>query len=157
MIHCIGKNVWKFHAVYWPALLLSAGIQCPDEIVVHGFLTENGEKISKSRGATIDPFDCVERFGADGVRYYLLRAITPTDDGDFSLSRLVTLYNSDLANGVDNLVSRLATLCEKAGYGAYCSRDTPVARSAITRLWRTTVSMWPSAVCGRPYLRRIRR
>lgn len=113
--HVIGKNVWKFHAVYWPALLLSAGLPLPDRIVVHGFLTENGRKISKSAGATIDPFDCISRYGVDGVRYYLLRAVAPFEDSDVSLDRLRDLYNADLANGLGNLVSRLQTLGHKAG------------------------------------------
>lgn len=116
-VHVIGKNVWKFHAVYWPALLLSAGLDLPDTIQVHGFLTENGRKISKSLGRTVDPFECVRRFGADGVRYYLLRGVGPWDDGDFSLSRLSTVYNADLANGLGNLASRLTTLAHRAGLG----------------------------------------
>lgn len=116
-VHCIGKNVWKFHAIYWPALLLSAGLPLPDELVVHGFFTEDGRKISKSRGGAIDPFDCVEDFGVDGVRYFLLRGIAPFADGDFSIARLQALYNGDLANGLGNLVSRLTTLAQRAGYG----------------------------------------
>jgi len=114
-IHVIGKNVWKFHAVYWPALLLSAGLKLPDEIVVHGFLTENGEKISKSRGRAVDPFALVDQFGADALRYYLLRGVPSLSDGDFSTERLQALYNADLANGLGNLVSRLTTLGERAG------------------------------------------
>ena len=109
-IHVIGKNVWKFHAIYWPALLLSAGLPLPNEIVVHGFLTAEGRKIGKSLGNAVDPFGCIETFGADAVRYYLLRAIPPFDDGDFSPVRLHHLYNTDLANGLGNLVSRLTTL-----------------------------------------------
>jgi methionyl-tRNA synthetase len=115
-VHVIGKNVWKFHAVYWPALLLSAGLPLPDKIVVHGFVTANGRKIGKSLGNSIDPFECVERFGADTVRYYLLRSIPSFDDGDFSLARLAELYRTELVNGIGNLVSRLASLCAKAGY-----------------------------------------
>lgn len=115
-IHVIGKNVWKFHAVYWPALLLAAGLPLPNEILVHGFLTENGEKISKSRGFSIDPVDCVKEFGVDAVRYYLLKAVSTTGDGDFSIDRLRELYTTDLANGLGNLLSRLTTLCERSGY-----------------------------------------
>jgi methionyl-tRNA synthetase len=115
-IHVIGKNVWKFHAVYWPAFLLSAGLPVPNEIFVHGFITEKGQKISKSHGGSIDPFECAGSFGADAVRYYLLRAIHPFDDGDFSTQRLKRLYNADLANGLGNLVSRVTSLCNKAGF-----------------------------------------
>ena len=118
-IHVIGKNVWKFHAVYWSALLLSAGLPLPNEIVVHGFLTENGQKISKSRGSTYDPFDVTKDYGVDAVRYYLLRGVSSFGDSDFSTQRLVALYNADLANGLGNLVNRLTTLAHKVGYGRY--------------------------------------
>jgi len=115
-IHVIGKNVWKFHAIYWPALLLSAGLPLPNEIVVHGFLTENGHKISKSRGSTIDPFELINKFGADPVRYYLLGEVSPFSDGDFSIDRFKKSYETKLANNLGNLVSRLTSLCEKASY-----------------------------------------
>jgi methionyl-tRNA synthetase len=116
-IHVIGKNVWKFHAVYWPALLMSVGLELPNEIVVHGFLTENGKKISKSMGNTIDPFAILNEYGIDTVRYYLLRGASPFGDSDFSTQMLKTMYNSDLANGLGNLISRLCTLGDKANYG----------------------------------------
>ena len=115
-VHVIGKNVWKFHAVYWPALLLSAQLPLPNELFVHGFLTENGRKISKSLGNSIDPFEYEARFGADGLRHYLLKATSPFDDGDFSSSRIASIYQSDLANGLGNLVSRVTSLCSKSGY-----------------------------------------
>ncbi len=115
IMHVIGKNVWKFHAVYWPAFLLSAGLPLPDHIVVHGFLTEEGRKISKSAGNVLDPFACIEECGVDAVRYYLLRGASPFADSDFSLRRLKLLFDTDLANNLGNLVNRLATLCPKAG------------------------------------------
>ena len=126
-IHVIGKNVWKFHAVYWPAMLLSAGLSLPDEIVVHGFLTVQGQKISKSLGNVIDPLEYVDAFGADAVRLYLLSAVPPFDDGDFSADRLKQLYNQDLANGLGNLVSRLTTLCERGQYGGFKGASSPEA------------------------------
>ena len=113
-VHLIGKNVWKFHGVYWPALLLSAGLSVPDQIVVHGFLTNDGRKISKSTGDAVDPADYVRRVGADGVRYFLLRHVRPFEDSDFSLSRLDGAYNADLVNGLGNLLSRVTALCESA-------------------------------------------
>jgi methionyl-tRNA synthetase len=116
-IHLIGKNVWKFHAVYWPALLLSAGIPLPDEIVVHGFLTQNGRKISKSSGGSRDPLDYVTTFGADAVRYFFLRHVRPFQDSDFSEARLAEAYEGELANGLGNLCSRLTALCERARVG----------------------------------------
>jgi methionyl-tRNA synthetase len=114
-VHVIGKNVWKFHAVYWPALLLSAGLPVPDRIFVHGFLTNEGRKISKSRGDAADPAEYVRLVGSDAVRYFLLRLVRPFEDCDFSQSRLEAAYQSDLANGLGNLVSRLSALCEAAG------------------------------------------
>jgi methionyl-tRNA synthetase len=112
--HVIGKNVWKFHAVYWPALLLSAGLELPDRIVVHGFLTNEGRKISKSAGDAVDPVEYIDDFGADPVRYFLLRHARPFEDSDFSVDRLTAAYNADLSNGLGNLTSRLTALCESA-------------------------------------------
>jgi methionyl-tRNA synthetase len=115
-IHVIGKNIWKFHAIYWPALLLSASLPLPDEIFVHGFLTENGRKISKSVGNTVDPFRYIDRFGADGLRHFLLKAVSPFEDGDFSDRRIAEAYVSELANGLGNLVSRVTSLCAKSAF-----------------------------------------
>lgn len=114
-IHVIGKNVWKFHAVYWPALLLSAGLPLPDELVIHGFLTANGRKIGKSAGNAISPDVFIQHYGQDVVRYFLLRGIPAFGDGDFSSARFAGIYESDLVNGVGNLVSRLVTLAVKSG------------------------------------------
>jgi methionyl-tRNA synthetase len=113
--HVIGKNVWKFHAVYWPALLLSARLALPERIVVHGFLTNEGRKISKSAGDAVDPIEYVDDFGADPVRHFLLRHARPFEDSDFSVDRLTAAYNADLSNGLGNLTSRLTALCESAG------------------------------------------
>ena len=112
--HAIGKNVWKFHAVYWPALLLSAGFPVPDQIVVHGFLTNEGRKISKSSGDAADPIEYVDALGVDAVRHFLLRHVRPFEDSDFSRARLEAAYDADLAHGIGNLTSRLTALCESA-------------------------------------------
>jgi methionyl-tRNA synthetase len=117
--HVIGKNVWKFHAIYWPALLLSAGLPVPHDIVVHGFLTSDGRKISKSTGNAVDPVEYVRQFGVDGVRYFLLRHVHPFDDADFSVARVETAFNADLSNGIGNLASRLTALCEAAGVNGF--------------------------------------
>ncbi len=111
-LHVIGKNVWKFHAVYWPALLLSAGLPVPDQVVAHGFLTIDGQKISKSTSNNPDPGAYVDELGADAVRYFLLRHVRPFYDSDFSVARLREAYNADLANALGNLCSRLTALCE---------------------------------------------
>jgi methionyl-tRNA synthetase len=114
-IHLLGKNVWKFHAIYWPALLLSGGLPLPDELIVHGFVTIDGNKISKSAGPTVDPVDLIRRYGADPVRFYLLHEIPSFTDGDFSEARLEKSYTDSLANGLGNLASRLLTLAERSG------------------------------------------
>lgn len=113
-LHVIGKGIIRFHAVYWPAFLLSAGLKLPKKLFVHGYITANGQKISKSLGNVVDPFGVVDDFGADVVRYYLLREIPSYGDGDFSLRRLKEIYNGELANGLGNLVARVAKLAEKA-------------------------------------------
>jgi len=111
-LHCIGKGILRFHAVYWPAMLLSAGLPLPKKIFVHGYLTIDGQKISKSLGNVIDPFELVKKYGADAVRYFLLREFSSTEDGDFSIKRLEERYNADLANGLGNLASRVLALSE---------------------------------------------
>lgn len=111
--HVIGKGITRFHAVYWPAMLLSAGVALPKQIFVHGYLTVEGQKISKSLGNTVDPFALVSEFGADPVRWYLLRHVHPTQDSDFSRQQLAQAYQADLANGLGNLVSRVTGLIEQ--------------------------------------------
>lgn len=110
--HLIGKGIIRFHAIYWPAMLLSAGLALPKEILVHGYVTVDGEKISKSLGNVVDPFQVVEKYGVDPVRYFLLREIPSGEDGDFSYKKLEDRYNGDLANGLGNLVQRTVTLVD---------------------------------------------
>jgi len=115
-IHCIGKDIIKFHAIFWPAMLLSAGLELPKTIFVHGFISVDGQKMSKSLGNVIDPFELVEKYGTDAVRYYLLREISPTEDGDFTYEKFERRYNDDLAKGIGNLVARTRALAEKIGF-----------------------------------------
>ncbi|KKP60242.1 MAG: Methionine-tRNA ligase [Candidatus Roizmanbacteria bacterium GW2011_GWA2_34_18] len=114
-VHVIGKGIIRFHAIYWIAFLLSAGLSLPKSLFVHGYLTIEGKKMSKTLGNVIDPFILINKYGIDAVRYYLLREIPPFDDGDYSESRMKELYNSDLANELGNLVMRITTLAEKDG------------------------------------------
>ena len=120
-LHVIGKDIIRFHAIYWPAILLSARLPLPDTLVVHGFLSIEGQKISKSLENAVNPIPIIERYGADALRYYLLRAIPVGADGDFSQARFNELYSADLANGIGNLVRRLETLCERADFTT-CTR-----------------------------------
>jgi len=115
-VHVIGKGITRFHAIYWPAMLKSAGLPLPKSEFVHGYITVEGEKISKSIGNVIDPFNLVKKYGTDPIRYYLLREIPAYGDGDFSIQRFKEVYNADLANGLGNLVARMAKLCENSGF-----------------------------------------
>jgi len=112
-VHCIGKDILRFHALIWPAILLSLKIELPKIIFVHGFVTINNQKMSKSLGNIIDPFGLVKKYGTDAVRYYLLREISPTDDGDFTYQKFEERYSADLAGGIGNLLARTITIAEK--------------------------------------------
>ena len=112
-IHLVGKDIARFHAVIWPAMLMSAGLPLPNQIVAHGFLTLDGTKISKSLGNAIDPLELAARYGNDALRYFLLREIPFGEDGDFSEAKMKERYNGDLANGLGNFAARVLTLAEK--------------------------------------------
>jgi len=105
-LHVIGKGILRFHAVYWPAMLLSAGLPLPSTLFVHGYLTLGGAKISKSLGNTVDPRIELKRVGVDAFRYWLLAAVPPTGDADYTRAKLEHTYTMDLANGLGNLVKR---------------------------------------------------
>jgi len=109
-VHVIGKGITRFHAIYWPAFLLSAGLDLPKTILVHGYVTVDGQKMSKTVGNIVDPTKLISTYGAESLRYYFLRELPTFADGDFSERRFKELYNADLANGLGNLTSRVATL-----------------------------------------------
>ncbi|MFA4999144.1 MAG: methionine--tRNA ligase [Parcubacteria group bacterium] len=109
-VNLIGKDILRFHAVYFLAMLISAGLPLPKTLMVHGYITAEGEKISKTLGNVIDPFEAAEKYGIDALRYYMLREIPSDGDGDFSWEKFHTRYNDDLAKGVGNFVSRVANL-----------------------------------------------
>lgn len=112
-VQCIGKDIFRFHSLLWPALLTALGLPLPRVIFVHGFITVCGQKMSKSLGNVVDPFLLVKKYGTDPLRYYLLREIPPTEDGDFSYEKFEERYNADLAKGLGNLVARVVTLATK--------------------------------------------
>jgi len=112
-IHCIGKDIVKFHTIYWPAMLLSADLELPKSIFVHGFINVDGQKMSKSLGNVVNPFELIEKYGTDAVRYYLLREIVSTEDGDFTYEKFEQRYNSDLAGGIGNLLARTLGIANK--------------------------------------------
>ncbi|MDP1628991.1 MAG: class I tRNA ligase family protein, partial [bacterium] len=114
-VHIIGKDILRFHAAIWPAMLLSAGLALPKTIFAHGFITVEGEKMSKSLGNFVAPDNLVKKYGSDALRYWLLREFSPTGDGDFSYKKFDERYHADLANGLGNLVSRIFTLAENYG------------------------------------------
>ena len=119
--HVIGKGIVRFHALIWPAILLSAGRPLPTELFVHDYVTANGRKIGKSLGNAVDPIDLVQRFGVDAVRWWLLREVPRVGEGDFTETRLVDAANRDLANGIGNLVQRLAGLGARSEPGPLAS------------------------------------
>ncbi|KAG0489034.1 hypothetical protein HPP92_007845 [Vanilla planifolia] len=112
-LHLIGKDILRFHAVYWPAMLLSAGISPPKMVFGHGFLTKDGMKMGKSLGNTIDPKDLVDKFGSDAVRYFFLREVEFGNDGDYSEDRFININNAHLANTIGNLLNRTLGLLKK--------------------------------------------
>ncbi len=112
-VHLVGKDILTTHAVYWSTMLMALGLPLPDTIFAHGWWTVKGEKMSKSRGNVVDPFAVVDHFGTDAFRYFLLREVPFGQDGDFSESAMARRINSDLANGIGNLLSRTLTMIER--------------------------------------------
>ncbi len=133
-VHCIGKDIFiRFHGSLWPAILLSLKLPLPKTIFVHGFITVAGQKMSKSLGNVIDPFELVKKYGTDVVRYFLLREIPSTEDGDFTYEKFETRYNADLANGLGNLVARVITLADKFKIPAFAKATAGKQNSKIIK------------------------
>jgi methionyl-tRNA synthetase len=135
-LHMIGKDIIRFHAVYWPAFLMSAGIELPRRVFAHGFLLNRGEKMSKSVGNVIDPVTLIERFGVDQVRYFLLREVPFGQDGSYSDEAIITRINTDLANELGNLAQRSLSMVAKnldgiaPGPGEFTAEDTELLAAA---------------------------
>jgi methionyl-tRNA synthetase len=133
-VHVIGKGIIRFHAVYWPAILLSAGLKLPKKLFVHEYFTVGGQKMSKTLGNVYDPAPFLEKYGADALRYFCLSKISPFQDGDFSEEKVFEAYNADLANGLGNLVARVAKLAEKNHISADLSTKPESIDEEINKL-----------------------
>ena len=135
-MHVIGKDILRFHAVYWPAFLMSAGIELPKRVFSHGFVLNRGEKMSKSVGNVVDPFDLVKAYGVDQVRYFFLREVVFGQDGNYNHEAIVNRINADLANDLGNLAQRslsmIAKNCEGKipEPGAFTDADTAILAAA---------------------------
>ncbi len=136
-VHLIGKDILRFHAAIWIGMLMSAGVHPPKAIYVHGFITSEGKKMSKSLNNVVDPIEYVEKYGADPLRYYLMKEIPTTDDGDFSKERFNVVYESELANNIGNLVSRVLAMNAK-----YFDGKVPKAENSAGVFKADVAEMW---------------
>jgi len=131
-LHVVGKDILRFHAIVWPAMLTSAGLPLPKRILAHGIIVSGGKKMSKTIGNIVDPKEYLEEYGTDALRYYLIRELSPFEDGDFTEERFLETYNANLANGIGNLVSRTLKMAEQY-FGGEVSRgngaDVPLERN----------------------------
>ncbi|MDD2696607.1 MAG: class I tRNA ligase family protein [Candidatus Pacebacteria bacterium] len=148
-IQFIGKDILRFHAVIWLGILLSLKLELPKNIFIHGYLTSGGQKMSKSLGNVVDPFELVKKYGTDSVRYFLLREIPSAEDGDFSYEKFEERYNADLAKGLGNLTARVLTLAknikpvkekfeketEKVKNNLKKSLEVPKFNEALVSIW----------------------
>jgi methionyl-tRNA synthetase len=146
-LHVIGKDIVRFHAVYWPAFLMSAGIAVPKRIFSHGFLFNRGEKMSKSVGNVIDPFDLVKAYGADPLRYFFLREVPFGQDGNYSHEAIVNRINADLANDLGNLAQRSLTMVARQfgatlpKPGAFSANDQAILAAADAMIGKAREAM----------------
>lgn len=163
-VQVIGKDILRFHAAIWPGMLLSAGLPLPKALYVHGFITVEGQKMSKTIGNVIDPVELVQKYGTDAVRYYLLKEIPSTEDGDFSATKFEALYNGDLANGLGNFASRVLALAAgknisdfPESYGDETGKIEEVEKKISEkisgfRLHEASVHLWELIAFGDGYL-----
>jgi methionyl-tRNA synthetase len=148
-LHVLGKDVIRFHAVYWPAMLLSAQVPLPTALLVHGFITLGGQKISKSLGNVVDPEQLVADYGVDSVRYFLLREISPFADSDFTLERFQRVCNTDLADQLGNLLNRTVSMIQRYQDGTIpASGELTAAESAVVERARNLPGQVDAAIRG---------
>src|SRR5260370_15189366 len=139
----IGKDFTRFHCLYWPAMLMSAGVAVPKRVYAHGFLTVRGEKMSKSTGNFIDPLEAAERFGTEAVRYLLLRELPFDRDGEISWDTLTDRFNADLANDLGNFVYRTLSMLQR-----YFDGKVPAPDGDATALDKQLQAAFEKAVRG---------
>jgi len=135
-VHIVGKDIIKFHCVYWPAMLLAAGLPVPKAVFAHGFFTVDGQKMGKSMGNVIDPLNLKKEFGTDATRYLLLSQFPFGQDGDIKASQFATQYNSDLANGIGNFASRVTAMAEKYFGGQVPPRSSEL-KDQVDQIWQS--------------------
>lgn len=140
--HFIGKDILKFHAVYWPAMLIAAGEEPPKRIIVNGYLQINGQKMGKSLGNVIVPHELVEKFGVDATRYLLLAQFPYGEDGNIQADRFTEQYNADLANGIGNVASRILTMIKKFSGGEMPVYDEEQLKGDPQSIYTRTAEWW---------------
>lgn len=136
-LHCVGKDISRFHAIIWPGMLLAASLPLPEHLLVHGFITSGGQKMSKSLGNVIDPFPLLERYGDEAVRWFLLKEVPTTGDADITEDRMASVYSADLANDLGNLVSRVQAMTQR-----YVDGRVPATAGAEAYLGQAVREGW---------------
>jgi methionyl-tRNA synthetase len=144
-VHIIGKNITRFHCLYWPAMLMSAGLPLPKQVFAHGFMLDKGAKMSKTQGNVLDPDDMVARFGVDGVRYIVLAEVPFERDADVTFDGFARRYNADLANDFGNLLNRTLNMTTRFAEGER-PRPTEQGTSALASAWATAWQAYRTAV-----------
>jgi methionyl-tRNA synthetase len=140
-VHLVGKDILTTHAVYWSTMLMALNLPLPETIFAHGWWTVDGEKMSKSRGNVVDPNNMIETFGVDAFRYFLLREVPFGQDGDFSQAAMISSINSDLANGIGNLLSRTLTMIERFAEGVIPEAGQPALPALEEQIANATRTM----------------
>jgi methionyl-tRNA synthetase len=145
-VHFIGKDILRQHAVYWPAMLMAAGVEPPGMVFAHGYLLVGGEKMSKTRLTGIHPFQLVDHFGVDAYRYYFLREVPFGQDGNFSWESMVERCNADLANGLGNLASRVLAMLGSYFAGEVPAANDPAAAGSLPDVVKDVVARYDAAM-----------